>query len=95
MTLSKKEGPAATVDGEVIIIGDNTYLISRAKMLIANFLILRVLVTNSLLSPWDHGVGQKPLLKQKKIIDNLRVSSSMFYAMLNIYQPQMGNIVVG
>eukprot|EP00603_Paraphysomonas_imperforata_P011387 CAMPEP_0114453712 /NCGR_PEP_ID=MMETSP0104-20121206/2192_1 /TAXON_ID=37642 ORGANISM="Paraphysomonas imperforata, Strain PA2" /NCGR_SAMPLE_ID=MMETSP0104 /ASSEMBLY_ACC=CAM_ASM_000202 /LENGTH=849 /DNA_ID=CAMNT_0001626043 /DNA_START=129 /DNA_END=2678 /DNA_ORIENTATION=- len=92
---NSENGTAADEENDIIVVGEYTYLIRKAKMLIANFLILRVLITNGLLSPWDHGVGQKPLPKQKKIIDNLRMASSIFYAMLNIYQPTMAHIVVG
>lgn len=93
--LSERHDPLAPEGGDLVVVGENTYLITRAKMLIRNFLILRVLITNSMLSPWDHGLGLKPLPKQKRIVDNLRMASSMFYAMLKIYQPQMQHIVVG
>jgi hypothetical protein len=82
-------------ENDIINVGECTYIMGKAKMLIRNFLILRVLITNIVLSPWHHGVGPKPLPKQKKVIDNLRMAASMFYAMLKIHQPKMAHIVVG
>ena len=87
--LSERHDPLAPEGGDLVVVGENTYLITRAKMLIRNFLILRVLIT------CDHGLGLKPHPKKKRIVDNLRMASSMFYAMLKIYQPQMQHIVVG
>ena len=80
---------------EVVAVGENTYEMGTAKMLIRNFLFLRVFVTNILLSPWDYGVGPKPAPKQKKITDNLRMAASVFYAMLRVYQPAMLQISHG
>lgn len=80
-------------EDDLLEVGDLTYLLTRSKLLIRNFLFLRVLITNGLLSPWDHGIGSKPLPKQKKIIDNLRMTASIFYAMLKLYQPNMAHVV--
>jgi hypothetical protein len=79
-------------DNEVIVVGDSTYLLAKAKMLIRDFLFLRVFITNILLSPWDHGIGPKPLLKQKKLVDNLRMAASIFYDMLKLHHPSIPRI---
>ena len=80
---------------ECIVVGDKTYMLSRAKMLIRMFLFLRVFVMNVLLSPWDHGIGPKPVQKPKKIVDNLRMAATIFYAMLRLYQRNMPVVSIG
>lgn len=77
---------------DTLVVGDSTYQFTPAKILIRNFLLLRVLITNVVLSPWDHGVGPKPSLKQRKVVDNLRMVATILFEILKVHQPTTPNL---
>ena len=53
---------------------------SRARLLLQNFVFLRCLITNCLITPWSFRVGRKPTKEQsKKVLDNLRVVATVMY----------------
>lgn len=53
---------------------------SRARLLLQNFVFLRCLINNCLVTPWTFRVGRKPTKEQaNKVVDNLRVIATMLY----------------
>jgi len=73
--------------------GGKAYKINRAKILIKNFLLTRVLVNNILLAPWHHGLCHEPKVGTSDVLFNLRMVATVMYEILAFTDEDFPNIV--
>lgn len=61
---------------------EKKYNIERARVLIRNFLLVKILIAQQVLSPWSCGICSRPLRMQKKVLGNFRVVASVLYDLM-------------
>lgn len=73
--------------GNEALTGNETLEYSRVKMMIKNFLIIRILVAQVTLSPWFKGIVHKPVQRVSKVVYNFRMLASVLYFLCNKIDP--------
>lgn len=53
--------------------------VGRARMLLQNFILIRILVGHVLLSPWGSSICRRPSKRKNRIIYNCRVTATVVY----------------
>lgn len=87
------EVEGATAEGKLVKkIGRHFVDITRAKMLVQNYLLVRILIGHIILSPWYFGVCSKPSMGVKRALHNYRVMASMVYTLLCRIDPAMPKV---
>ena len=62
---------------------------SRARKLILNYLLVRILIHHCLLSPWHYHICKKPRADAKETLDNFRVIASIVYKIVLKVNPSL------
>ena len=65
---------------------------TRAKVVLASFVLFRVLIGQVVLSPWNRGVCRRPKRRTVTVANNCRMVGSALYLMLQHLDPAMPNL---
>lgn len=63
--------------------------VKRARTIIQNLILIKMLVSHILLSPWSFGVLKKPVNNIKRVVNNHRVLATVIYEIVRIVDPEL------
>jgi hypothetical protein len=61
----------------------------KGRTLIQNFILIKILISHILLSPWNFGVAKKPTNNINRLVNNHRVLATVIYEILRLVDPEI------